>query len=111
MIRGENVVLVNTTQIGTDPFGAPIYDEQEELVSNVVVGNPSTDDVVSDLGMYGKSLLFVLGIPKGDTHDWKDKVVKIRGVRFKTYGNPLIQTEANVPGAWNTQVKVERYEG
>lgn len=60
--------------------------------------------------MYGKSLFFTLGIPKGDTHDWKDKVIYVRGMKFKSYGMPLIQTEANVPGPWNMQVKVERYE-
>ena len=110
MIRGETVILIETTETGTDPFGSAIVEETEVAVDNVLVGSPSTDDAVNDLNLYGKVLLFTLGIPKGDTHDWKDKTVMIRGEKYKTYGFPLTQTEANVPGRWNTQVKVERYE-
>lgn len=110
MIKGEKVILLSKNQIGTDPFGAAIYEEAEIEVENVIIGSPSTDDAISDLNIYGKRLLFVLGIPKGDTNDWKDKTVVIRGQKFRTYGFPLTQTEANVPGRWNTQVKVEAYE-
>lgn len=110
MIKGENVVLMTATQTETDPFGAPIYTESEVVVSDVIVGTPSTEDVTLDLNLLGKRLAFVLGIPKNDTNDWKDKDVIIRGERFKTYGFPLTQTPENVPGKWNTQVKVERYE-
>lgn len=109
-MRGETVKLLSKTATGTDPFGAAIYTETEIEVENVIIGNPSTDDVTTDMNLYGKQLLFVLGIPKGDTNDWKDKTVKIRGEKYKTYGFPLTQTDANVPGYWNTQVKVERYE-
>ena len=110
MIKGETVILIETNKIGVDDFGADVFEEQETEVQDVVIGNPSTDDAITDLNLYGKHIVFVLGIPKGDTHDWKDKTVIIRGDKFKTYGFPLTQTDANVPGKWNTQVKVERYE-
>lgn len=109
-MRGETVILINRKITGSDPFGADVYTEEEVSVENVIIGNPSTEDVTTDLNLYGKHLLFVLGIPKGDTHEWKDRTVIIRGQRFRTYGFPLTQTEANVPGRWNTQVKVECYE-
>jgi len=111
MIKGETVKLVQTTQTGTDPFGNPTYSETEIEVENVIIGTPSTNEIVNDLQLYGKALLFVLGIPKGDTHDWQDKTVIIRGSRFSTYGFPLVQTAANVPGNWNAQVKVAKYGG
>lgn len=110
MIKGETVILIDRTETGKNPFGEPIYAETQTAVNNVVIGNPSTDDVVSELDLSGKRIAFVLGIPKTDTNDWKDKVILIRGERFKSFGFPLTQTAANVPGAWNTQVKVERYE-
>lgn len=109
-MRGETVILINRKITGSDPFGADVYTEEETEVEDVIIGNPSTEDVTTDLNLYGKHLLFVLGIPKGDTHEWKDRTVIIRGQRFRTYGFPLTQTEANVPGRWNTQVKVECYE-
>lgn len=110
MIKGETVILIAETRTSTDPFGAPIVEEKNITVSNVVVGTPSAEDVTLDINLSGKRLAFVLGIPKGDTNDWKDKEVIIRKERFRTYGFPLTQTDANVPGKWNTQVKVERYE-
>lgn len=110
MIKGEKVFLIEKVLIGVDAFGVPVYDETRVGVENVLIGQPSTDDVANDLNLYGKQLLFVLGIPKGDQHNWQDTAVIIRGSRFKTYGFPLVQTEANVPGPWNTQVKVARYE-
>lgn len=110
MIKGETVYLLEQSEESVDPFGRPIYTENAVPVDDVIIGQPSTDDRNADLNIYGKQLLFVLGIPKGDTHNWKDKNVIIRGEKFRTYGFPLVQTEANVPMKWNTQVKVEKYE-
>lgn len=112
MIRGETVVLIEKTQTGTDPMGAPIYEETETIVENVCVGTPAADPVIEMNDIDGKRCAYVLGIPKGDTHDWRDAVVYIRGKRFKTYGPPLIQTEANIPARipWHVQIKVELYE-
>lgn len=110
MIMGEKVILIENGEAIEDAFGRVTYEEVETEVDNVVVGSPSFDSAVAELNLTGKRIAFILGIPKGDTHDWKDKVVVIRGERFRTYGFPLTQTDANVPGAWNTQVKVERYE-
>lgn len=110
MIKGETIKLISKVSSGVDAFGATTYTETEITVNNVLLGSPTFDAVTSDLELYGKRLAFVLGIPKGDTNNWKDTEVIIRGERFRTYGYPLTQTEANVPGIWNTQVKVERYE-
>lgn len=110
MIKGESIILIETAANETDPFGADVVTENEVRVDNVLVGNPSTEAVTTELQMTGKHIAFVLGIPKGDAHNWKDKMVIIRGERYKSFGFPLTQTEANVPGLWNTQVKVERYE-
>lgn len=110
MIKGETVILLERTKTGEDDFGAPIYEETETPVKNVVVGSPSFEAVTQDVQLFGKRLAFILGIPKGDTHDWKDRNIIIRGQMFRTYGFPLFQTEANVPGRWNLQVKVEAYE-
>lgn len=110
MILGETVVLIEKTQTGTDAFGAPIYTETETQVNDVLLGSPSFEAAVADLQLNGKRLAYTLGIPKGDTHNWTDAKIKIRGELFRSYGFPLTQTAGNVPGKWNTQVKVERYE-
>lgn len=110
MIKGETIILKEKTQSGVDPFGKPIYEFNDVSVENVVVGSPTFEAVTTDLNLEGKRLAFVLGIPKGDTHDWKDAEIVIRGELFKSYGFPLTQTAENVPTRWNTQVKVEKYE-
>jgi len=109
-MKGEKVILKEKSQSGTDPFGRPIYTEEDVEVDNVIIGSPTFDAATAELELTGKKIAYTLGIPKGDTHDWMDSIVVIRGKMFKTYGYPLTQTEANVPGKWNTQVKVERYE-
>lgn len=110
MIKGETVVLIEKTVTGTNPIGEAITAKQQVEVDNVLIGTPSTDAAIEDLNLYGKRIAYVLGIPKGDTHNWKDAEIYFRGQRFRSYGFPLTQTEENVPGPWNTQVKVEAYE-
>lgn len=110
MIKGETVILINTVNAGEDPFGAPVVKEQVLSVDNVLVGSPDTAAAVEELNITGKRIAYVLGIPKEDTNNWKDKKVIIRGETYRTFGFPLTQTPENVPGRWNTQVKVERYE-
>lgn len=110
MIATEKVILIDKVQIGTDPLGHAVYEENEVEIDNVVIGQPSFDAAVAELNLTGKRIAYVLGIPKGDEHNWKDTVVIIRGQKFKTFGFPLTQTAANVPTPWNTQVKCEAYE-
>lgn len=109
MIKGETVILKQKNEIGIDRFGKPIYSTEDIAVDNVVIGSPSFDAAVAELNLTGKRLAFILGIPKGDEHNWEDAEIIIRGQRFKSYGFPLTQTVENVPGQWNTQVKVEVY--
>jgi hypothetical protein len=104
------VTLYERAQTGVDGFNRPIYIETPVVVENVLVGEPSTDDITNDLTMYGKHLAYTLAIPKGDAHDWADVHVEFWGERFRTYGAPTQGIEDNIPLGWNKKVKVERYE-
>ena len=108
-MRGITVTLHQKTQSSTDAFGAPIYTDTTETVDNVLVGEPSSEQIVQDLNLYGKHLAYVLAIPKGDTHTWTDTEVEFFGQTFKTYGEPTQGIDALIPLSWNTKVKVERY--
>lgn len=108
-MKGTTVQVVVKTQTGTDPFGAPIYEESLEDVKDVLVGQPTTDDVTSTLELTGKKIAYVLGIPKGDTHIWTDTEVVIWGERFHTIGFPQTGIQENIPLRWGQNVKVERY--
>lgn len=113
-MKGITVTLYGKTQTGTDPFGAPIYEETGVDVENVLVGEPTTEDFTSSTMLYGKQISFMLGIPKGDNHDWMDKKVSWTDAYGHTYvcrtfGFPITGVEANIPGPWHMKVRCEQY--
>lgn len=109
-IKGITVTLINKIETGKDPFGKPIYEDAEILVDNVLVSPTSSDDIVNQLNLTGKKAVYTLAIPKGDTHDWRDRRVDFFGQSFKTFGEPLQGIESNIPLDWNMKVKVEKYD-
>lgn len=109
-MTGCTVGLRVRTQTGTDAFNDPVYSTQTESVANVLVGQPTTDEVTSGIDLYGKKTEFMLGIPKGDSHDWEDTTVEIFGKVYQTFGSVIQGIEANVPTPWHKKVRVCRYE-
>ena len=109
-MKGITVVLYEKSQTGVDPFGDPIYEEAPVEVENVLVAPASTDDITEQLQLYGKHVVYTLGIPKGDTHEWKDRKVRFFGQDFRTFGFPTEGIEGLIPLSWNKKVQVERYE-
>lgn len=110
MISGTDITLYDRVQTGVDALNRPIYDEQPIVIHNVLIGEPSTDDILSEYNVSGKRIAYMLAIPKGDTHDWVNKVVEFYGYRFRTIGIPTQGIEANIPLLWNKKVRVEHYE-
>ena len=115
-IKGTTVILYGETITGYDEFGAPITEEAEITVDNVLVGEPSTDDVTTSTSMFGKTIQYMLGIPKGDTNDWVNKVVSWTDayghtITVKTFGFPITGIEANLPAQlpWHMKVRCEAY--
>lgn len=109
-LKGTTITLLNRTQTGTDPFGRPIYEDVEISVDNVLIGEPSSDDITNELNLSGKTIAYTLAIPKGDTNDWTNRKVSFFGETFQTIGKPLQGIEALVPLDWHKKVRVERYE-
>ena len=109
-MTGITVTLYERAQTGVDALNDPIYTETPVEVPNVLVGQPTTDDVTSSINLYGKKLEFMLGIPKGDTHNWKDVTVEFFGQRFRTFGAVMEGISANVPTPWLKKVRAELYE-
>lgn len=110
MIRGIPVTLYERTQTGIDAANRPIYEETPVTVDNVLVGAPTSDDVVNEFNLSGKRIAYTLGIPKGDSHNWNDVTVEFRGHKFRTVGVPTQGIDALIPLDWNMKVQVEAYE-
>ena len=108
-MTGESIVLYNRTQVGIDDFNRPIYAETAETVENVLIGEPTSEDIINELNLSGKRLAYTLAIPKGDAHEWHDRTVEFWGQKFRTFGRPTQGIEHLIPLAWNKKVKVEVY--
>jgi len=108
-MKGMSVYLEVSQKIGEDGFGQPIYDMDFVEIKDALVGSPSTDDITSALQLYGKRIQYVIGIPKGDAHNWEDKIVKINGKDYKTFGFVETGIQENIPLRWGGNIKVERY--
>ena len=115
-MRGVTVTLyVKTGTSETDAFGAPIYTETPTTVDNVLIGEPTTDDITTATDLYGKRLACVLGIPKGDTHDWKDVRIEWTDAygtthKLRSFGFPITGVETLVPTPWHMKVRCEEIE-
>lgn len=114
MLKGLTVRLYERQQTGTDALNRPIYEETPVDIENVLIGPPSPDEIVEMMNLTGKRLVYTLGIPKGDTHEWEDCKVELvepfplPGM-YHVIGPVTAGIESLVPGPWNKQVKVERY--
>lgn len=108
-MKGITVTLWERTKIGVDELNNPVYAETPVEIEDVLVGQPSTDDVTSTLSLYGKKLDYVLGIPKGDAHNWRDSKIEFFGKIFHSFGEVVEGIEANIPGRWHKQVRVQHH--
>ena len=108
-IKGEPVLLHVKEKTGVDDFGSETYEDRTVLVENVLIGQPTSDDVVS-ANLMGKHVAYTLGIPKGDHHAWEDTEVEFWGKKYRTIGIPMQGMEGLMPLSWGKNVMVERYE-
>ena len=111
MIKGVTVTLVSKVQTGTDSIGNAVYSETREQIDNVLIGQPSTQEILDMNQLYGRKLSYVLAIPKGDTHEWANQKVVFFDQTFNVIGEPTQGIEAMIPLAWNKKVMVERVDG
>lgn len=109
-ISGTTVRLQVLAVSGTDVLNVPTYTESWVDVENVLPGQPTDTEIVDGMTMYGKKAVYVLGIPKGDTHDWASgSLVEFFGEIFEIFGHSIQGIEENVPGPWNKKVMVAGY--
>ena len=110
-IKGIPVTLYQKIDTGeVDGFNRPIYEEESEIVENVLVTPAEYTDVINQLDLNGRKAVYILGIPKGDQHVWEDNDVEFFGERFHVF-TPLVRgIEDLIPLDWNGKVMVEKYE-
>lgn len=107
-MKGVSVVLHVLTPNGVDAFNNPVFTDATVTVDNVLIGQPTTEEISSSIELYGKKIEYMLGIPKGDTHDWEDTMVEFWGQTYRTFGMTIQGIEENIPTPWHRKVRVER---
>lgn len=110
LIKGTTVHLIQKLEISKDPFGAPIYEDKEIEVENVLITPTSTDDIVNTQDLIGRKAVYTLAIPKGDTNTWENQEVRFFGEKWRVIEIPTQGIEHLIPLDWNKKVMVERYE-
>lgn len=113
-MKGVTVTLKTKTQTGVDDFGQPIYSETDVEISDVLVGEPNTDDIQNALTRYGKIISYTLAIPKGDNNNWYKCQVVLPAPWSETFnviGDAIMGIEENIPLRWNKKVHIERVSG
>lgn len=114
-LKGIDVLIEVKTPTGqTDGFGQATYTLAWETVSNVLVGQPDSEEVQDTLSLTGKRVVYKLGIPKGDTHDWVNVRVMLPqpysfAGTYMTVEFPVSGIDELVPLSWNQKVLLERY--
>lgn len=112
MIKGITVQLVVKTANGADALNRTIYETEIVEVDDVLVGQPSQEEITTTLSLYGKQATYTLAIPKGDENTWVDTEVILPAPfsgKFKTIGFPTAGIESNIPLRWNKKVLLEQY--
>lgn len=114
MIKTVAITLYKKTSSGKDPFNRETYTETPVTVENIVIGQPTSDDILNEVNLSGKTIAYVLSIPEGDSNDWENVVVEFYGRKWRTVGIPVEYTDGFFPGGmmpWNKKIMVESFNG
>ena len=110
LIHGITVSLQQKTLGAVDDFNIPTYTESWTNVEDVLVGQPTDSEQVNAVDLYGERAVYVLGIPKGDTHEWAaGTLVQFFGETYRIFGHGIQGIDDLVPGPWNKKVMVASY--
>lgn len=111
MLKGTTIQLLERAKTGEDPFGAPIYTETAADVENVLIAPVSDEERAETLNLTGRRAVYQLAIPKGDAHEWENRIVAFFGETWRVIGKPVRGMDELIPLGWNLKVKVESVVG
>ncbi len=109
-IKGIDIVLVKKNKVGVDPIGSSIYEYEKETISNVLISPVRSEDIINQTNLKGIKAVYILAIPKGDSHIWSGNEVEFFNEVWQVIGEESIGLEHMIPLDWNKKVTVGRYE-
>ncbi|MDD6908289.1 MAG: hypothetical protein PUJ15_06285, partial [Bacteroidaceae bacterium] len=114
---GIDIKVISDVPTGQkDEFGMPETYEQVLEFENVLVSPVSSEDMINELNLTGRKIVYQLALPK----EYDDYIesgffkngtkVEVFGEKYKMVGEPTRGIESLIPLDWNAKVKVERIE-
>lgn len=110
MIQGITIELLIREEAGTDEFNNVVYNESWTEVKNVLIGEPTAEEILNELNLTGVRIRYAIAVPKGDAHDWKNARVRFWGEEYYVVGDLTGGIEEMIPLEWNKKGYVARYE-
>lgn len=112
MIRGETVQVVRRVETGRDRFNAPVWDDEVETVTDVLVAPGPRTDVDASTRPDGVRVQWSLHFPKSYTKPLRGCRVAVRGGEpMPVIGDPAPYTMENTPGRWHMPVELGAVHG
>lgn len=106
-IKGITVTLVEQVKDGVNALNEDVFRPVETTVDNVLVAPSTEQEILDTLNLTGRKAVYTLGIPKGDTHNWSNQIVRFFGRNWRTIGEPIEGIEDLIPLSWNKKVRCE----
>lgn len=111
MLKGETVTVFAPRLVGSDEYGADVYEFDPIEVENVLVAPAHSMDLTGSMRPTGDATDLVLYFPKSFTGSLRSARVRVREQTYEVQGDPLGFDPAITPTSWNLVVGVKRVDG
>lgn len=110
LISSESVEVIQRVEVGTDRYGAVIYEDEVNGVSNVIP-QPGATENLDETRPEGVTADMTFHFPKTYTESLKGARIRYREREYSVIGDPQPYLDANTPGDWNRAVETEVCDG
>ena len=110
LIAATSVEVIQRVAVGSDRYGAPIYEDSTETVDNVVVHPGGTEDL-AETRPEGIRIDMTFHFPKTYTESLRGARIRYQDREYRVIGDPQSYMEDNTPGEWNRTVETEVCDG
>lgn len=110
LLTSTTVTVLRQVENGTDPFGAPVTETEQETVAGVLPQPGSTSDLEASR-LEGARVDMTFHFPRGYGKPLKGCSVIYDGKTYRVIGDPQPYVSEITPGAFSLTVETERVDG
>lgn len=111
-MKGETVTIIHHVGTGKDPSGAPVWDDVEENVDDVLVQDGSQSNLTDSAHPEGVQVARTIHLPRTWPYrSLRGAKARIDGVEYAVIGDPRPYTGGLSPTRWNLTVELSDTRG